>query len=162
MLGRAAAATAAGVAGGSGYGYYWARNELGADAVERTLSFYQVAVPAFLEYKSLEFRCEGLPRLVEGTPLASQFPVISAEGEVARFVPLHEKWSPRFKDKFFELRGFYLKHGQAIANNLAENVRKNVRIFVFGNVRTFGLSGSFLLLFDDFLPWGLLLLIFHD
>ena len=70
--------------------------------------------------KGLEFKCEKLPAMMKGTPLESHFPPVPHAEETDLFVPLHEKWAPLFYDKFFELRGFYLKHGQAIANNIGE------------------------------------------
>lgn len=88
--------------------------------MSRTLSFYSVAFPALFEYKMLEFKCEKLPALVRGTPLAKWAPEMSCDEENAAFEPLHAKWAPRFRSKFLELRGFYLKHGQAVANNVAD------------------------------------------
>lgn len=112
------------LAGACGYTSYesceWTKRELGEDALSRTLSFYSVALPAFFEYKALEYRCEMLPRLVKGTPMARLCPEMSADVEAARFEPLHSKWAPAFRSKFLELRGFYLKHGQGIANNVAD------------------------------------------
>lgn len=102
------------------FSYDWVKRELGEEAVERTLSFYSIALPCLLEYKALEFRCERLPGLVAGTPLAMLFPAVSHAEEHAKFEPLHAKWAPRFRAKFVELGGFYLKHGQAIANNVAD------------------------------------------
>jgi predicted unusual protein kinase regulating ubiquinone biosynthesis (AarF/ABC1/UbiB family) len=120
MLARAGIGSVAVAGGGAGYAYWWANKELGESAVERTLSFYEVAAPCFIQYKWLEFRLEHLPPMLQGTPLSSQFPLISAAEEVERFQPLHDKWAPLFRDKFFALRGFYLKHGQTIGTNMAE------------------------------------------
>lgn len=98
----------------SAYGYYYVTNEFGEEAVGRTLSFYQVAVPAFVAYKSLEFQCEKLPSLIP-SPLQKYIKVDEED-----FETLHRRWAPRFLDKYLELRGWYLKGGQAIANNVAD------------------------------------------
>lgn len=101
------AAPASILAGSAGL-YKWAQSELGEDAIERTLSFYRVAMPALAEYKLFEWRCA-----------QQMFPLTPAEQD-AGFEALHEKWAPRFRDKYLELRGFYLKQGQGIANNVAD------------------------------------------
>uniref|UniRef100_A0A7S3K415 Protein kinase domain-containing protein n=1 Tax=Aureoumbra lagunensis TaxID=44058 RepID=A0A7S3K415_9STRA len=90
-------------AGGTGtVAVSWVQQELGEDALSRTLSFYKVALPALIEYKSLEWR--NLPEKESNE----------------RFDELHIKWAPRFRDKYLELRGFYLKQGQAIATNISD------------------------------------------
>ncbi|KAJ8606331.1 hypothetical protein CTAYLR_010604 [Chrysophaeum taylorii] len=89
-------AVAAGAACASYAGYWWANEVLGEAAVERTVSFYRVALPAFVEYKTHE--------------------LLGSED----FDPLHNKWAPRFRAKYLELGGFYLKQGQGIANNVAD------------------------------------------
>ena len=43
-------------------GYAWARSTMGADAVARIIEFDSTAVPAVVEYKYWEARCEKLPQ----------------------------------------------------------------------------------------------------
>ena len=85
---------------------------MGHDALSRLISYDVVAVPAILEYKLLEARCEKLPKLVP-----SLFPPVSDEEEMQRFQVLHRKWAKPLFDKFMELGGFYYKNGQKIASN---------------------------------------------
>jgi len=48
-------------------GYAWARSTMGADAVARIIEFDSTAVPAVVEYKCWEARCEKLSVSMCGT-----------------------------------------------------------------------------------------------
>ena len=78
------------------------------------VAFLKVALPALVEYKKAEATAQLLPRKFKGTFLESFFPVLSDEEQDAVFAPMHERWAPRVREKFLELRGFYLKNGQMI------------------------------------------------
>ena len=121
------------VLSGSGFlvAQSWAKRELGEEALDRLVSFYSKAVPMvnrlflrtivlcgfvslsistsrqILEYKILEFKLETMP-----TYVPSLFPAVTADEERSLFEPLHVKWAPVIRAKFFELGGFYYKNGQ--------------------------------------------------
>ena len=64
MLRRAAFATpAVGLAAGA-YCYKWAKENMGDDALERIIKYDKIALPAILEYKWTEARCEKLPKVL--------------------------------------------------------------------------------------------------
>ena len=85
---------------------------MGDDAVARLISYDVVALPAIIEYKWVEAKCEKLPKVA---PVL--FPPVSDEEERKQFEVLHEKWKRPLFDKFMELGGFYYKSGQKIASN---------------------------------------------
>lgn len=114
MLRRALGLTTAGGTAACAYAYYEAKQRMGADAVARIVSYDIVAVPAIVEYKWLEAKCEKLPKV-----LPSLFPPVSDEEERAQFQVLHRKWAKPLFDKFMELGGFYYKSGQKIASNMS-------------------------------------------
>jgi hypothetical protein len=87
---------------------------MGEDALARIVKFDKVALPAIMEYKWVEAKCEKLPRI-----LPQLFPPVSEEEELAQFMVLHEKWARPIFDVFMELGGFYYKSGQKIAANTA-------------------------------------------
>eukprot|EP00967_Tisochrysis_lutea_P101795 scaffold152935_cov34-Tisochrysis_lutea.AAC.3 len=95
---------------------------MGEDALARILKFDKVAVPAIIEYKWVEAKCEKLPRI-----LPMIFPPVSDEEELAQFLVLHKKWAQPIFDVFMELGGFYYKSGQKIAANTAGVVRLRSR-----------------------------------
>jgi len=82
------------------------------------LSFYDVALPALLAYKKAEATKQLLPVKFKGTFLEGLFPELTDEEQDAVFAPMHEYWAPKMREKFLELRGFYLKNGQMIASNI--------------------------------------------
>uniref|UniRef100_A0A7S0IPC0 ABC1 atypical kinase-like domain-containing protein n=1 Tax=Calcidiscus leptoporus TaxID=127549 RepID=A0A7S0IPC0_9EUKA len=114
MLRRAAGVAAAGGAAAAAYGYAWAKREMGDDALQRILKFDKVALPAILEYKWEEAKCEKLPKV-----LPALFPPVSDEEERARFEALHRKWAKPIFDIYMELGGFYYKSGQKVASNMS-------------------------------------------
>ena len=103
--------TGASVIGGA-FAYYEAKRKMGDDALSRLISYDKVALPAILEYKWEEAKCEKLPKL-----LPALFPPVSDEEERQRFEVLHRKYARPLFDKFMELGGFYYKSGQKIASN---------------------------------------------
>jgi hypothetical protein len=94
MLRRALGLTTAGGTAACAYAYYEAKQRMGADAVARIVSYDIVAVPAIVEYKWLEAKCEKLPKV-----LPSLFPPVSDEEERAQFQVLHRKWAKPLFDK---------------------------------------------------------------
>ena len=104
MFRKILGATAAGLAGGAGYGYYWAKKNIGDDGLERLIKFEKTIVPIAIQYKWLEAKCEKLPKA-----LPSIFPPVSEQEEAARFAVLHEKFKQPVFDVFMELGGFYFK-----------------------------------------------------
>ena len=105
------AATGLGVAGGL-VAYFEARRRMGEDALQRLISYDTVALPAILEYKWEEAKCEKLPKV-----LPAFFPPVTDDEERRRFEVLHERWKLPLYNKFMELGGFYYKSGQKIASN---------------------------------------------
>lgn len=97
---------------GGGYAYHRVRETLGDDALQRIIIFDKVAVPAIIDYKWEEAKCETLPKY-----LPVLFPPVSAEEERLRFERLHHKWAQPMYDVYMELGGFYYKSGQKIAAN---------------------------------------------
>lgn len=64
------------------------------------VQFDRVALPAIIDYKLTEARCEKLPRLLP--PLFSEVP--EAE-QLRRYAVLHQKWKQSLFDIFMELGG---------------------------------------------------------
>jgi len=112
MLARILAGTVAAGTAASGYGYYWATKNMGDDAVDRLITYSKVTVPAILEYKLEEAKCQKLPKA-----LPWLFSEVPEEEQDRRFQRLHEKWAQPIYDNFMELGGFYYKSGQKIASN---------------------------------------------
>ena len=92
------------VAGGAAaaYAYQKAKSTMGEESVSRLLDFYEVALPATVEYKWVEARCETLPK-----QLPMLFPPVSENDELEQFKVLHEKWARPVYDKCMKLGGFY-------------------------------------------------------
>ena len=103
---------AGGAVAGTAAAYAWARRELGEDGLSRIYAYDRVAVPAIIEYKLLEARCEKLPALL---PFLFSRP--SDEEERARFQVLHDKWVGPLYDVHMSLGGFYYKSAQKVASN---------------------------------------------
>ena len=114
MLRRVLGVTTAGGTAACAYAYYEAKRRMGADAVERIIAYDLVVVPAIIEYKWLEAKCEKLPKFVPWL-----FPPVTDEEERAQFEVLHRKWARPVFDIFMQLGGFYYKSGQKIAANTA-------------------------------------------
>ena len=102
------------VSGGIGgyYAYTWAKKNMGDDAVDRLIDFYEVALPATIEYKWVEAKTETLPKVAPWI-----FSPVTDEEEMAQFEVLHKKWAKPVFDKCMKLGGFYYKNGQKIAAN---------------------------------------------
>lgn len=61
---RAAALSVAGGTAACAYAYNEARKSMGDDALARIVSYDTVALPAILEYKWVEAKCERLPKMM--------------------------------------------------------------------------------------------------
>ena len=79
-----------------------ARELLGRENFDRSMSFYRVAIPGYAIYKWTDWRTKSMPQ----------------KGRDARFEELHEKWASAALAKIVELRGFYIKVGQMGATNI--------------------------------------------
>jgi len=90
------------------------RLQMGEDALARIVKFDRVAVPAIIEYKWVEAKCEKLPKI-----LPWLFPPVTDEDELEQFMVVHKKWVKPLFDIYMELGGFYYKTGQKIAANAA-------------------------------------------
>jgi hypothetical protein len=88
MLRRALGVTAAGGTAAGFYAYREAQRQMGEDALDRIISYDKVALPAILEYKWQEARCEKLPKLAPAL-----FPPVSDAEYTERFERLHHKWA---------------------------------------------------------------------
>ena len=92
---------------------------MGDDALQRIIKYDKMAVPAIIEYKWLEAKCETLP---ESMPFL--FPKVTEAEETAQFQVLHDKYAQPMYDLFMDLGGFYYKSGQKIAANMMGVVPK--------------------------------------
>jgi aarF domain-containing kinase len=97
----------------------WANDNLGSDALDRIVQFDKVALPAIIDYKVTEARCEKLPKL-----LPQLFSEVPEDEQLRRYALLHEKHKQSLFDIFMELGGFYYKSGQKIASNTGGVVPK--------------------------------------
>ena len=144
MLRRAALAVAGGGGVAGAYGYKWANDNLGSDALDRIIQacaclhatllqigdalcacgppqFDKVALPAIIDYKVTEARCEKLPKLLpqlfsevpkgerryanpnpNPNPNPNQVP--EAE-QLRRYAVLHQKYKQPLFDIFMQLGG---------------------------------------------------------
>jgi aarF domain-containing kinase len=84
----------------------------GEDALPRMLSCYRRAVPAFLSYKFVDVVHEQLPARL-GLP-------VDGAANARRYEALHREFAPAMLGAFLELRGFFIKSGQMIANNIGD------------------------------------------
>eukprot|EP00944_MAST-04C_sp_MAST-4C-sp1_P008857 g8857.t1 len=108
--------TGASVTVGTVAGYAWARTTFGDDSLSRIIKYDKVAVPAAIEYKWLEAKCEKFPHY----PILSYFfPKVSVEEEEKLFGHLHKKYVQPLYDVHMELGGFYYKSGQKTATNFS-------------------------------------------
>ena len=126
MIRRAGLAVGGGTAAACAYGYYEARQRMGDDALARIISYDKVALPAIMEYKWTEAKCEKLPKVVPWL-----FPPVSDEEEREQFAVLHNKYAPPLFEKFMELGGFYYKNGQKIASNTPPGAVPKVYVDMF-------------------------------
>jgi hypothetical protein len=94
---KIAGSAAVALVGGGALCRHWANDELGEAAVERTISFYEVAVPAFIDYKLLEFKCEKLNDLVKGTPLETFYPPVSRRRGARMFTSYYCQRDSKFE-----------------------------------------------------------------
>lgn len=106
---KAAGATAAAI-GLAGVGVKaWMHQEFGDEAFDRMWRAYSRAVPAFLEYKFVQYYHEVLPTKLGKGP--------DTQVADAKYLELHSKWAPEMLQIILELRGFHLKTGQMIASD---------------------------------------------
>ena len=88
----------------------WVAHAYGDEALSRLCTAYAVTVPAFLQYRFTQLVHDELPARL-GLP-------VDRAAVRARYRALHEHHAPAVFDAFLSLRGFYIKTGQLIANNL--------------------------------------------
>ncbi|GMH86255.1 hypothetical protein TrVE_jg9112 [Triparma verrucosa] len=119
MLRNIAKVTSGGAVAATVGGYFYVREAMGEDALQRMIKFERVGVPATIDYKWEEAKCEKLPKV-----LPSIFPPVSEEEETRRFEVLHQKWAKPLFDVYMELGGFYYKSGQKIASNMSGVIPK--------------------------------------
>jgi len=93
--------------------------KFGGSALARSLDTYRVVVPAFLQYRAAEFLHETLPGAL-GRP-------VDAAAAAAAYEALHRAWAPEVLAVFLRLRGFYIKTGQLIANNVGDGAPETWR-----------------------------------
>jgi aarF domain-containing kinase len=95
--------------GGAG-AWQWVNHQYGPEALGRMAKAYSVVWPAFLQYRFIQLFHEELP---------ARFGLPVDRVEVRRrYQSLHQYYAPAVFDSFLGLRGFYIKTGQLIANNL--------------------------------------------
>lgn len=88
-----------GMALGAAYFVGHLHEELGGfEGIERSLSFYSVAIPRYIEYRLMQWRDKG--------------------DRNEEWEELHRRASQQGLDKIMELRGFYIKTGQMAASNI--------------------------------------------
>lgn len=87
-----------GVAGGVAY-------KFGPETIPRLINVYSEAIPAFVDYKALQFVQAVAPEKAGVWTSAKEFD------------ELHAKWAPRMLALAFSLRGFFLKGAQLVASN---------------------------------------------
>lgn len=104
MLRAAAASTLVGCGAGT---YYISEQVGGWDNLARSMSYNTLAVPGFIAYKYTDWRTK---------PERG----VSLEDRNAAFLELDRKYSKLALEKVNELKGFYIKNGQMIANNVGD------------------------------------------
>ena len=110
---RAFAFTSILSAGGVAAFAYNFKRENGDEALPRLIHAYRYAIPAFIQYKSVDLFQERLP---------AYFGREVNRKEVDKaYEELHRLHAPVIYEKFLELRGFFLKNGQMIANNFGDS-----------------------------------------
>lgn len=120
LAGRGVAGAAL-LAGGAYFAVdaYLTRTYGEAATLARSLESYRVVVPAFLQYRATEFAYETLPAAL-GRPA-------DAAAAAAAYEALHRRWAPEVLAVFLRLRGFYIKTGQLIANNVGDGAPETWR-----------------------------------
>ena len=78
-----------------------------------------MAVPAVVEYKYWEARCERLPKSMPWF-----FKPIDPVEETRHYEQLHHKYAPKLLEVYMKLGGFYYKSGQKVASNMGGFVPK--------------------------------------
>jgi hypothetical protein len=76
----------------------------GLEGIERSLSFYSVAIPRYIEYRMMQWTDSNGDKNDE-------------------WEELHRRASKQGLDKIMELRGFYIKTGQMAASNIGNACR---------------------------------------
>lgn len=89
------------------------QHENGEEALPRLLHAYRYAIPAFIQYKSVDLFQERLPAYFGRE--------VNREEVEKAYEALHQLHAPVMYEKFLELRGFFLKNGQMIANNFGDS-----------------------------------------
>jgi hypothetical protein len=80
---------------------HWHEELGGLEGIERSLSFYSVAIPRYIEYRMMQWSNRNDDEWDE----------------------LHRRASQQGLDKIMELRGFYIKTGQMAASNIGNACR---------------------------------------
>lgn len=104
------------------------RAQYGPDASTRLVTAYKTAIPAFAAYRWVQFRYEKGPaaarRLLGSVhPYLPGWVGVGVEDPAlaaAAYEQLHPHWAPAMYDCILGLRGFYIKTGQLIANNVSD------------------------------------------
>jgi hypothetical protein len=113
---RAAGWATLGLGAAGGAAYYKFKAEFGEEFLPRTVRAYSVAIPAYIQYRAVQWWHEHLPARLG-------LPPRSAEADAA-YAELHETWAPRVLELILELRGFNLKTGQ-VRNFVNEGWRRH-------------------------------------
>lgn len=108
------------------------RSQYGEDSLDRLFTAYKVGIPAFVAYRTVQWRYEKFPAALNDL-LASIHPSLpTAASEVGfpvrpdplkakeEYAELHKVWAEQTYATFLQLRGFYIKTGQMIANNIGD------------------------------------------
>jgi len=110
---RAFAFTSILSAGGVAAFAYNFKQENGDEALPRLIHAYRYAIPAFIQYKSVDLFQERLPAYLGRE--------VNRKEVDKAYEELHRLHAPVIYEKFLELRGFFLKNGQMIANNFGDS-----------------------------------------
>jgi hypothetical protein len=107
---------------------HWHEELGGLEGIERSLSFYSVAIPRYIEYRMMQW---------------------SNNRNDDEWDELHRRASQQGLDKIMELRGFYIKTGQMAASNIGNACRfETFFLFPFGRFFFFFFSSLFVHLFS--------------
>jgi len=101
--------------------------QFGDDALPRLLTAYKTAIPAFSAYRMVQFKYDTAPKKLAkllswiDKDLPEKYGIKPNEEEASKqYEELHKIWAPKMYAAFLELRGFYIKTGQMIANNIGD------------------------------------------
>jgi aarF domain-containing kinase len=124
---KAALATGGTLVVGVGVSAELFRRNFGDDAIPRLLTAYRAAIPAFAAYRWVQFTKDTGPARLASI-LAAVHPSLpdrlnvrpDKEAASRGYEALHQTWAAECLRVFLELRGFYIKTGQLIANNIGD------------------------------------------